>query len=161
MDLIQRYFWFLFVIYIAGYIYFIRKRAQRKKYIPAAKYSKSELNSFLKKILYALSIPAFILGFLQVAGGFPTPFCVYDASFSNPYSMVSLYVVMACWTVSILWIRKAGGARTLSKFSTVLNMPGEEKSVRFLMTASIFASVFTSIYLIYTGTGIQACAAGF
>ncbi|MBU7015785.1 MAG: hypothetical protein HXS52_06355 [Theionarchaea archaeon] len=111
-----------------------------------------EANAFLKGYFLYMTVPFFLLGLFQYAGGYKDPFYVVMQD-------IGIYQVLAWITLFFFWYRAfhyiffQDGAKQLVKFNRVGNIPPSETLIKILTILTLFVAIFAFLMAYHLGIG--------
>lgn len=116
-QFVFKYFWFLAPI--IAVLNFIPTRARINSVVRLHPELASGANGILFGYFMFLSVPFILLGVIQLAGGYETPFFIYTAPWNDPFVLASLGVIILTWLILGYWIFFRDGARKMIDYQII------------------------------------------
>lgn len=120
-----KYAWFVFGIFALVQLAAVPIRAPS---IAKSIGENSEVvRSFFLGYMVYVCVPYFVLGGIQVLGGFESAFYVFFGLFTNPYVLLAVLFILMWWALGAYFVYFRGGAKSLIRYGLVrgIGMGGE------------------------------------
>jgi hypothetical protein len=112
MPIVFKYFWLLAVL--VGLLNFAIMRGRVEALAIKRPELKHETRQVLIGYLLALTVPFFLLGILQLAGGYESPFFIFQENLNNPFVIASITVMVVWWAIIAYWVYFKNGVKALN-----------------------------------------------
>lgn len=100
---------------------------------------KEDIAKLARGFFFWFSVPALVMGILQLIGGHHHPLFVFSRDFQRPTILASWIVLVALWVLMLWWVWLGQGAKTIAKYSRGLSMPASEMGVKLVTTVCTLA----------------------
>lgn len=140
-----RYLWF--IIALSGIINYCYAKYRVQKALGPKDPDTPKMMRFLFQFLCVLTIPYFLVGVLQLIGGFESPFFIFSQDYQNTYLALAWMVIIGTSILVAKWVLFQGGANILVEFNSIMRnkAPGSETVIKFW---AVVAVVFLLVFLI-------------
>ena len=112
------------------------------------------IKKFFKGFLNAFAGISFLLGIIQILGGYDNCLYLFSKDFNNPFIISALAVLIISWLLLLKWVFLGNGAKTIIKFrSAFQNMPDNELGVKMMVLMSVAGGIAGLIFGIIMDVG--------
>jgi hypothetical protein len=122
MNLVFRYFYLLLLVMMAANVVIYRSRLRALE--ADGGISRGEADRLLRAGAAWFGGLFLLLAVIQLAAGWPSPFCLHARPLADPFVLASLGVALISYALLGWWIFARGGAELLSRASPVLGRFG-------------------------------------
>ena len=117
MGLVFKYFFFLAAL--IGVINSAVQKSKLSQFIKNTPNNSEESGKILKGYTLSLTVPFLLLGIIQLAGGYTSPFFVFSLNLSNIFVFLSWLVLICSWGLLFYWIFFKDGAKILVRYNMI------------------------------------------
>ncbi len=140
MDFLFKYIWFIFGLFAAFGLLFLPFRISRL----AAQYptEKEDIRKTLLITSIYYLVPYFVLGIIQLLGGFDTAFYIFFVPLTNTFALAAVAFMVIYYMIAICWVLLGGGAAKVVRYRMVRGIgANNETFVKFFVVFMFLVGV--------------------
>jgi hypothetical protein len=138
VELFLKYLWFIFGAFVVLNLISIPMRAKKIARVPE---DEKQIRTFLFRFTSFFAAPYFILGFIQLAAGFPNAFYFFFEPLDNFFALLAIMVYLAWTGILAYWVFLKDGAKTLIQYRLVSGIGANNESFIKLSFLVLFLCV--------------------
>lgn len=141
MPIFFKYIWIIFGLFNLAGFFTIPMRVKKLSKSPE---EENEVRNFLVIVSLCFTTPFFLIGFIQLLGGFPNGFFVFFAPLDNVFVLAAILVMILLWAIVAYGVFFSDGAKKVIQYQLVHGaMAKSEMVIKFIFGVALLGGLLS------------------